>query len=297
MVPETDGQDYPVVDAVSTDPWGSETTQEVQGESKGKLENQDGEIQDEEGVETVEVQDGKSQDKEEVEEVEVPASQPRGDDEEEEKPPVDPPHHILDEFQRMILLRAEQDAAMGVAGKGRKKKAKTEKETEQVAKTKGKRGEAKVVPSATSAAPKKRTRKPKGSDGETAPKKPRTAKASRTKDPVARRLFHDDSPEKQSPPTKPNPKKKASPKKKAPPKKTEKAKTGEKEEKKVKRGKVIEEKAEKGQVARVPREKKHKVPSFSCSHVVPYWSRDAVALKVPGGGGKTGLTQAGLNTS
>ncbi len=292
---------------MSTDAWGSETTKDAEGKSNGNLENQDGEIQDEEGVEAVEVevevQDGKSQDEEEVEKVEVPASQPRGDeeDEEEQKPPVDQTHHILDEFQKKILLRAEQDTAMGVAGKGRKKKDKAEKEAEQVPKRKGKRGDAKDVPSATSAAPKKRTRKPKVSDGETAPKKPRTAKTSGKKDPVARRLFHDESPEKSektSPPTKPNPKKKASPKKKAPPKKTEKAKTGDKEEKKVKIGKVKEEKAEKGsKAARVPREKKPKVPSFSCSHVVPYWSRDAVALKVPGGGGKTGLTQAGLNTS
>ena len=169
MAPEILGQDYPLMEAVPTDALGLEEVEEVKPE-----------YEYEEGLEMVEVkaeEDGKIQFEEkdaQVEvEVEVPASQPRGDEVEEEVP-ENPPHHMLDEYCEKVLTRAQQDQALGVAGKGRKKKEKTGEKQETKKSKKG--GEA-----------KKRGRKPKasaeGQTGQTAPKK------RRTKDPVARLPF------------------------------------------------------------------------------------------------------------
>ena len=111
---------------------------------------------------------------------------------------------------------------------------------------------------------------------------------------MKRRLFHDDEHDteetKGSTKTKGGSRKnKNQQKPEASPKIPEKKTRAKKDKKKVEKEQQVE-KEEKNEVEKGSRPK---LPTFSHCQIVAYWSRDAVALKVAGGG-KSGWTQAGV---
>lgn len=215
-------------------------------------------------------------------------------------------HHIIDPLAEKFLTRAAQDSAMGVTGKGRKPKPKGEPKKKSRNEASGSSG-AEPKPE-----PKKRGRKPKKDQEE-----------DEEHDPVRRRLFYDDDghdgkqPEKSTSPGKKSKKRSNKTKEqqnsplstKAVRKAAKKSKTfatpckkpasnGRKAKAKAKAAAhphteppAPERAAAVAAPARVKRAK-HKLPAFTHSSVVPYWSRNAVALKVPAGESKSGLTQA-----
>lgn len=233
---------------------------------------------------------------------EIPASQPRPPSEtgKEEKG-----HHMLDELQEKILSRAEQDAALGLGGKGRKRKGEAKAKASPKAK-----GKAKAKAKGKAAAKKpnkvdeeeKPTRKRKAQDkpsGDSQPENPkprrqRKGKANKDgpsplfqvspKDPVRRVLFPDDS-------TSPPALKKPAAKAKAKARKEQKEVVVTPKAKAKSKSKAAPKKDE--ETKKVTTHPKIKLPAFTHSTIAPYWSRNAVALKVPGGNGKNGLTQAG----
>ena len=273
--------------------------------------SQSPEKEDEPLQEAEKVQDEIPPSQEEKVQYEIPPSQPRGEPASPQK--EDPKeHHILDELQQKLLTREQQDAALGMMGKGRKKKGTAEAKASAKAKAKGKAKGKATKPSPKpkgrankkqgevtheeEKAPRKRRAKAEASGPSepeiTKPKRQRKAKKVDSEpehpsprfevdpaDPVRRTLFHgaDELP---SPPASSKPAAKAKPK----------GKKQQKEDKPVGTPKVVPKRKA------APKKQDHpkiKVPGFTHSNIVPYWSRNAVALKVPGGNGKTGLTQAG----
>ncbi len=227
---------------------------------------------------------------------EIPPSQPRSPEIE-----MPPEHHILDEFEKNMLTRAKQDSSLGLAGKGRKKKeAKEQEKAEKAEARKKQKLEAKQAASAASKpdkpAAKKRARsqkpKPTQEVEQVQPTKKRrapTAKESKgeeVKDPVRRVLFPDgDGPDVENTKVPGKTKPRGSNRTKKQGDSQKKTQASPKTPAKTAPAK----KKEKVEVEKVDRPK---LPSFSHCQIVAYWSRDAVALKVPGGS-KTGWTQAG----
>ena len=220
----------------------------------------------------------------------------------QEAPPAvpavqDPQHHILDDLANRILTRAAQDEAMGTTCKGRKPKS----------------SKAKAEPKAKVS----RCRKTKAQQ------------EPQEHEPVRRRLFQGDgddashcaTPGESPPPEKPmtrrgrkpaakqaakSPKVKKqrmTPKKRPAARKTrsEVAASSAPEPQPLAQEAAAELPAPPAPAAPPaplaksgpkPRRATEKLPTFSHCNIVPYWSRDAVALKVPTGQGKSGLTQA-----
>ena len=190
-------------------------------------------------------------------------------------------HHILDELQGKILSRFDQDEPFGL-GKGRKPKTAKRGDKEEPVEPKPRGRPPKTASAKPDGAAKSRAKRPKpDGDGDDA--------AAAAEKEVKRRKAEKPAPvqppkkqkEKQNPAGK-----KATPKasRKASAKPSAKPKASPAGSKTKGRSPKAKAKGHSG---------KPKFAAFTSSQLVVYWSRDAVALKVPTGEGKTGLTQAG----
>ena len=197
-----------------------------------------------------------------------------------------PAHHILDP----VLTRFDQDSAFGKTGKGRKKKVQETKPEAEPSK-KSLQAEAKAKAKAKAKGKAKARQPEKGSSpksSETSPTPKAKAKAKSKKENVSRELFPAESEpaakkrrskgsEKEAEP-KAKGKKRAKPDDGTPP-----AKQSDGKPKKEKGGD--------------PKRRKQRTPSASFgsyiwSIVVPYKSRESIALKIRTGEGVSGLSQA-----
>lgn len=215
------------------------------------------------------------------------------------------PQHPEDAPQEVEVELEKVEKEAGLGGKGRKRKGEAKAKASPKAK-----GKAKAKAKGKAAAKKpnkvdeeeKPTRKRKAQDkpsGDSQPENPkprrqRKGKANKDgpsplfqvspKDPVRRVLFPDDS-------TSPPALKKPAAKAKAKARKEQKEVVVTPKAKAKSKSKAAPKKDE--ETKKVTTHPKIKLPAFTHSTIVPYWSRNAVALKVPGGNGKNGLTQAG----
>ena len=221
-------------------------------------------------------------------------------------------HHILDE----LLTRAQQDLALGkVPGKGRRpKKDVAAAPGRGRARNKGEsgRGRGRGARAAKSKASKPAacrklplenvdpsedfslTKEPESwvdsdeempvsnSGGEASSSRPKgkaKAKPARPEDGVAKRRGRKPRVESAGSAPKPQPKKRSAPKVKAAPKKSRKGEPTKK----------VEEERDEGKGST---RKRPNIPVFQTSTIVPYWSRNAIALKVHSALTKSGWTQA-----
>ena len=254
-------------------------------------------------------------------EEDIPASQPRDLETStsdtlhcDEPSPPDVPHHILDDYAEKVLTRAEQDAALGICGKGRKPKNPNDPKVKAKAKANNKRT-SKQQSGASKAEPKpKRSRKAKqqveapeeetkDGEGEGVASDVATCgtppKGKRTKGKAAKAKQGEKDSKVQSPKFK-EARKAAS---KAASKRKAKNKDGEHLSTPPARPRRGPSTPLGDRVVPAPKPspkqskrkgQKPKVQQFTHSTVVPYWSRDAVALKVKSTESKSGLMQAGI---
>ena len=193
-------------------------------------------------------------------------------------------HHILDEIEKKYLSRGEQDAPFGLAGKGRRKRKEEGGSGDVEVKPKSKRGRGQKVgddvEQVSAESQPKKPRQPRGKkaqkgdvdQGESAASQPKKSRQPRGK--------------KSENATGSTGKSKASPKASAKAKALAKAKASSSKARQNR--KQDEEPKRRTRRTRTPQ------PAFKTCSVVPYWSRNAVALKVNTGKGKSGMTQAGL---
>ena len=217
-------------------------------------------------------------------------------------------HHILDEIEKKYMSRAEQDAPFGLKGKGRKKRKEEDGNGGVEVKPKSKKGrgqkDGEDGDQGEPAAPQtKKPRQPRGKKSEkgavdqgksaaSQPKKPRQPRGKKSET--------GDGDVDQEEPAASQPKKPRQPRKKKSEESTPKPKASAKA-KALAKAKASSSKAKKTGKQEIGEEPKRRTrrskvsqPVFKTCSVVPYWSRNAVALKVNTGKGKSGMTQAGL---